>query len=49
MRRTTVLWEAFVTRFEDAWDRHKKGRLSAEEAGELLGISEVARRIWTGG
>jgi len=39
MRRTTVLWEAFVTRFEDAWDRHKKGRLSAEEAGELLGIS----------
>ena len=39
MRRTTVLWEAFVTRFEDAWDRHKKGRLTAEEAGELLGMS----------
>ncbi len=39
MRRTTVLWEAFVTRFEDAWDRHKKGRLTAEEAGELLGVS----------
>jgi transposase len=39
MRRTTVLWEAFVTRFEDALDRHKKGRPSAEEAGELVGIS----------
>src|SRR6185437_4253469 len=39
MRRTTVLWEEFVTRFEDAWDRHKKGRLTAEEAGELLGMS----------
>ncbi len=39
MRRTTVLWEAFVTRFEDTWDRHKKGRLTAEEAGELLGVS----------
>jgi len=39
MRRRTVLWEAFVTRFEDAWDRHKKGRLTAEEAGELLGVS----------
>ena len=39
MRRTTALWEMFVTRFEDALDRHKKGRLTAEEAGELLGIS----------
>ena len=39
MRRSTVLWEAFVTRFEDALDRHKQGRLTAAEAGELLGIS----------
>lgn len=39
MRRAAVLWEALVTRFEDAWDRHKKGRLTAEEAGELLGMS----------
>lgn len=39
MRRAAMLWEAFVTRFEDAWDRHKKGRLTAEEAGELLGVS----------
>jgi transposase len=39
MRRTAVLWEVFVTRFEDALDRHKRGRLTAEEAGELLGIS----------
>ena len=39
MRRAAVLWEVFVTRFEDALDRHKKRRLTAEEAGELLGIS----------
>ncbi len=39
MRRSTVLWEAFVTLFEDALDRHKQGRLTAEEAGELLGVS----------
>lgn len=39
MRRTQVLWEAYVTRFEDALDRYKQGRLSAEEAGEMLGLS----------
>ena len=39
MRRAAVLWEVFVTRFEDALERHKKRRLTAEEAGELLGIS----------
>ena len=39
MRRTRVLWEVYVTRFEDTFDRYKKGRLTAEEAGELLGLS----------
>ena len=39
MRRTRVLWEAYVKRFEDAFERYKKGRLTAEEAGELLGLS----------
>jgi len=39
MRRTTVLWEVFVTRFEDAFRRYRKRRLTAEEAGELLGLS----------
>ena len=39
MRRHHVLWEAHVRRFEDVFDRHKKGRLTAEEAGELLGLS----------
>ncbi len=39
MRRARVLWEAYVSRFEDASERHKKGRLTAEEAGELLGVS----------
>ena len=39
MRRTRVLWEVYVTRFEGALDRYKQHRLSAEEAGELLGLS----------
>src|ERR1700761_4827595 len=39
MRRTRVLWEAYVTRFEDALERYKQARLTAEEAGELLGLS----------
>jgi hypothetical protein len=39
MRRARVLWEAYVRRFEDAFERYKKGRLTAEEAGELLGLS----------
>lgn len=40
MRRTTVLWETFVNRFEDAHSRYRKRRLSANEAGEMLGMSE---------
>jgi hypothetical protein len=39
MRRHLVLWETHVRRFEDALERHKQGRLTAEEAGELLGLS----------
>lgn len=39
MRRTEMLWEVFVTRFEDVLDRHHERRLTAEEAGELLGMS----------
>jgi hypothetical protein len=39
MRRTTMLWEVFVTRFEEAWTLHRKRRLSAEEAGQMLGMS----------
>lgn len=39
MRRAKVLWEALVTRFEDAMERHRQGRLSSDEAGEVLGMS----------
>src|ERR1700751_4892166 len=39
MRRTTVLWGVFVTRFEDAFEQYKRRRLTSEEAGELLGMS----------
>jgi len=39
MRRSIVLWEVFVVRFEEALDRYKRRRLTAEEAGELLGMS----------
>src|SRR5690349_11665910 len=39
MRRARVLWEAYVTRFEEALDRYRQRRLTAEGAGELLGLS----------
>ena len=39
MRRTTMLWEVFVTRFEEALGQYRRRRLNAEEAGELLGMS----------
>lgn len=39
MRRARVLWEAYVTRFEAALERYRLHRLSADEAGEMLGIS----------
>ena len=40
MRRTTVLWETFVMRFEDVLSRYRRRRLTTGEAGELLGMSE---------
>jgi hypothetical protein len=39
MVRPRVLWEAHMRRFESAFHRYKKRSLTAEEAGELLGIS----------
>jgi hypothetical protein len=39
MRRTTMLWEVFVRRIEEAFEQYEKHRLTGEEAGELLGGS----------
>jgi helix-turn-helix protein len=39
MRRTATLWEVFVSRFEEAFEQYQRRRLTAEEAGELLGMS----------
>jgi Helix-turn-helix domain len=39
MRRTTMLWEVFVRRFEEAFEQYRRQRLTGEEAGELLGLS----------
>lgn len=39
MRRTTMLWEVFVRRFEEAFEQYRHRRLTGEEAGELLGLS----------
>ena len=39
MWRTAMLWEVFVTRFQEAFEQYEKHRLSSEEAGELLGMS----------
>jgi hypothetical protein len=33
MRRTTALWEVFMTRFEDAFDQYKRRRLTSEKPG----------------
>jgi len=40
MGRTGVLQEIRMLRFEEIHDRFTKGRLSAAEAAEWLGISE---------
>jgi hypothetical protein len=34
-----MLWEVFVTRFQEAFEQYEKHRLTGEEAGELLGMS----------
>jgi len=39
MRRTSTLWEVFVLRFEEALELYRKRRLTADEAGEVLGMS----------
>jgi hypothetical protein len=39
MRRTAMLWEAFVPSFEDASEQYQRRRLTAEDAGELSGMS----------
>lgn len=39
MRRTVMLWEVFVGRFEETFEQYKRRRLTGEEAGELLGMS----------
>ena len=39
MRRASALWEVFVLRFEEALEHYRKRRLTADEAGELLGMS----------
>ena len=42
MRRTAVLWEVFVRRFEEAFEQYRRQRLTGEEAGELLGLNAKA-------
>ena len=39
MRRASALWEVFVLRFEEALERYRKRRLTADEGGEVLGMS----------
>ena len=47
MVRYRVLWEAHVRRFQDAHEQYKKRRLTAEEAGDLLGLSgRCSPTIW---
>jgi transposase len=46
MKRTEVLQEVRQMRFEEVYDRHRRGRLSALEASEWLGVSERTFRRW---
>lgn len=39
MRRSQIIEDIHKMRFEDIYGSHKKGRLSCEEASEILGIS----------
>jgi hypothetical protein len=34
MRRTTMLWEVSVSRFQEVFEQYEKHRLPGEEAGE---------------
>ena len=40
MDRTAVMQEIRKMRFEETWNEWKKGRLTQEEAGRILGMSE---------
>ena len=46
MRRTSVLQEVRLMRFETLLDRHERGDLSQGEAAELLGVGERTFRRW---
>ena len=46
MRRTAVLQEVRLMRFETFLDRHERGELSQVEAAELLGVGERTFRRW---
>src|SRR6516165_6077961 len=37
MRRTAMLWEVFVTRFQEAFEQYEKHRLSSEESRRASG------------
>ena len=48
MDRTEALQEVRQMRFEEIYDRHRRGRLSGLEAAEWLGVSERTFRRWRG-
>ena len=39
MRRQSVVWGVFVSRFEDSLARFRRRSIGADEAGELTGVS----------
>src|SRR5208282_4870555 len=48
MRRTEVLQGLREMKFDEVYDRFRRGRLSAEDAAEWLGVSERTFRRWRG-
>jgi hypothetical protein len=49
MNPTTLRQEIRKMRFEETWNEWKKGRLTQEEAGRILGMKEGGTRNYTWG
>jgi hypothetical protein len=43
MRQASALWEVFVLRFEEALERYRKRRLTADERSRPSGKGQAAR------
>ena len=47
MNKTRILQGVRIMRFEDLYERRTKGKLTVEEAAEMLGVHERTFRRWS--